>query len=179
MKTLKEFRQDGELVPHRAYESYQAVSTVGLITAHNPRGRYFGHRQNFESNGRLLEDIKSLGCPATTVRGMYEGHVEETFVITNITEEDIFRLAEKHNQEAVIWGYRREAEDHHFVMFYLENGRPIGRKVMNVTVEDVEDKEAFFSAIKAGKIKLPSFQPKKNAVADIGTGGLLMPSFED
>ena len=167
MRSFKEFQQPDGFQPHPAYEKYEAISTVGLITAHNPMGIRAGERQNFDSNGELLKDIKALGCTATTIRGMYAGHMEETFVVLNITEADILRLAMRHRQEAAIWGYCRHDEDGNpfFIVFYLDQGEAISQKRMDVAHEDVATKEAFIEGIKSGRVKIPNFTPRRNAVA--------------
>jgi hypothetical protein len=166
MQTFKEFLQqpDMSITPHPVYENYGMVSTMGLITAFNPKGVQQSYRANYDSNSKLLQDIESLGCGVTMTPGMYAGHQEESFLITNITESDLLGLAYKHHQESVIWGYLRHAESSFFVLLYLQMGKVIGQRRMEVDERLVQNKEAFFAAFKTGRLTLPDFKPTKKVI---------------
>lgn len=165
MRTFREF-QDTQIEPHPAYARHPSVSTVGLITAHNPMGVRQSDRLNFDANGKLLEDIRRLGCKATVVHGMYAGHREETYLLVNVRRQDLMRVARRHRQDAIIWGFRSMDDNgHQLHMYYLDNGVVQADKMLEVRPEDLDTPEAFFEAIKSGKVNLPNFTPRRSAVA--------------
>lgn len=75
----------------------------GLLTAQNPLGQKADNNFNCLANAALEADLVRLGFKYAKVQGHYNGNDEESFLVIDITKDDILSLGKKYNQLAVVW----------------------------------------------------------------------------
>lgn len=134
------------------------VDTVGIITAENPMGQAAPKSYNMEMQNKLKQDIRSLNLGFIQMTGSY-GTKESPFIIPNINKQDLIKLAEKYNQESVIFGDKEfDGENNYFRWDYVEGGKPLSTVYKNISNDrDVESREDFFSAVKGRRFYFPFF----------------------
>lgn len=84
--------------------------TWAFLTAWNPLPVVLGIEENSKRNKDLEEDIKKLGLNYIQGIGISEDEKwhEESYLIENISKEDIQILAKKYGQLAYVFGSRNE-----------------------------------------------------------------------
>jgi len=134
------------------------VDTVGIITAENPMGKAAPKSYNMEMQNKLKQDIRSLNLGFIQMTGSY-GTKESPFIIPNISKQDLIKLAEKYNQESIIFGDKEfDGESNYFKWDYVEGGKPLSTVYKNISNDrDVESREDFFSAVKGRRFYFPFF----------------------
>ena len=141
------------------------IETIGIITAQNPNGQPFAKQRNLALNKRLLDELQGMNCGriehcgAVKIQGVFGGHPEDSFIIPNLSRNDILRLQRDYQQKAVIWGRRRHDRNNNafFDWEYIEDGKIADTKPISVSQEDVQSRDDFFSAIKTRKFIIPFF----------------------
>ena len=147
MRSFKEYQED-----------HDYVRSVGIITAHNPYGVKQSSANNYDSNRRLLDDLREISTATSSTQGFYAGHQEHAFLATNITRSQLLELAVKYNQQAVIFGFLRENPvSFHFQ--YINKGVTTNQRIVPIPLLEIKSSQGFLQAIKKGIIKIPEFQP--------------------
>jgi hypothetical protein len=99
--------------------------SVGIVTAHNPQGKKLSRKQNKKLNGQLWTDLRVAGHDPWAVAGNYQGHKEDSFMIPDISREELVSYAKKYDQAAVIWAKK---VDHGYDVEWIADGKTTKRK---------------------------------------------------
>jgi uncharacterized protein YebE (UPF0316 family) len=99
--------------------------SVGIITAFNPQGKKISTTRNKQLNLDLAADLRATGFDPWSIKGQYNGHVEDTFVVPNITRNELVKYAKKYDQKAVIWAKK---EKQGYAVEWIEKGKTIKKE---------------------------------------------------
>jgi len=135
-----------------------SIETLGILTAQNPGGEAAGSKENREANANLMADLISANYGVIPIEGSYGGP-ENSFIVPNITREDIVSLGIKYGQEAVIWGRKttEEVGEPYFTFEYIEGDETIQTRDVSLGGAEVQGKEDFYSSKKGRKFYIPFF----------------------
>lgn len=135
-----------------------SISTLGILTAQNPGGQAGSAEENRKANANLMSDLMSSNYGAIPIEGSYGGP-ENSFLIPNITREDLTALGIKYGQEAVIWGRKttEEVGEPFFTFEYIEGDNTIQTRDVSLGGSDVQGKKDFYSSKKGRKFYIPFF----------------------
>lgn len=142
------------------------VQSVGIITAQNPNGQppsddqHEAQRINKELNRKLFAELKAGNYGPIKMKGKYASLWEDSFLVPNISKEDLIDLGQRYGQEAVIWGSRAKDNDPnsvHFIFEWIEGGQTTQTRSIHVGNEDVQKRDNFFSMLKGRKFVIPFF----------------------
>lgn len=99
----------------------QKISSIGLITAHNPQYEQRSEEENKNMNDLLLQDLQELGIePFPTYH-----YGEHGYLCPGISKQNLINLGKKYNQFSVVWG-EKIPEDRNGMTFswqYLKDGK--------------------------------------------------------
>lgn len=76
-------------------------SDWAILTAENPRGEQASAEDNAQAQARLEADLRDLGAQFLPAVGRY-GQVENSYVVTGITEDQARELGRKYDQDSVL-----------------------------------------------------------------------------
>ena len=135
-----------------------SINTLGILTAQNPAGQAGDPEENRKANASLMADLIAANYGAIPIEGSYGGP-ENSFLIPNITRDDIAELGIKYEQEAVIWGRKatEEVGEPYFTFEYIEGSDTVQTRDVSLGGSDVQDKEDFYSSKKGRKFYIPFF----------------------
>jgi hypothetical protein len=135
------------------------VRTLGFITAENPHGQPEKPNVNNKMNRQLESILKDGLWGYQKIKGKY-GSVENTFLVRNISRDDLLRYGNRFNQESVLFGQYFEEEGRYGMKFQLlssENnsiGDVMGERNVYISREGADD---FYSEVKGRKFQIPFF----------------------
>jgi len=135
------------------------VRTLGFITAENPHGQPEKPDVNNKMNRQLESILKDGLWGYQKIKGKY-GSVENTFLVRNISRDDLLRYGNRFNQESVLFGQYFEDEGRYGMKFQLlssENnsiGDVMGERNVYISREGADD---FYSEVKGRKFQIPFF----------------------
>tara|TARA_R100001509_G_C4873421_1_gene217638 strand:+ start:893 stop:1645 length:753 start_codon:yes stop_codon:yes gene_type:complete len=135
-----------------------AIDTLGIMTAENPGGVQADDKENKKLNKQFAGDLASMAYGFIPIEGSYGGP-ENSFIIPNMTREDIVKLGKKYGQEAVIWGSKvtEEVGEPYFTFEYIEGDNTIQTRDVSLGGATAQDKEDFYSSKKGRKFYIPFF----------------------
>ena len=136
-----------------------SVKSFGIMTAHNPDGKPATPKFNHEANKKLEADIHKYGF--MKIGGKFDIE-ESSYLINNISKEDLIALGKKYGQVSVIYGAQQDAE--HFVFEYIESetGSVGDTKQVILHSDNEQKKQNFYSMIKGTKFVIPFFDSNYN-----------------
>jgi hypothetical protein len=139
-----------------------SINAIGIITAWNPNGRQASKEYNTQANKKLARELAKNRLGFKKVTGKY-GPIEETFIIPNISETDLYNLGYSFRQDTVIFAQKIEKEDYvgmEFRMIVTNPKRPseLGNVdgVQNVFVQRA-NAEDFYTEYKGRRFVIPFF----------------------
>ena len=119
----------------------QNVQSVGMMTPENPNAEQLPE----EENDRLISDftrkVREMNLGYRKIRGKF-GNRERSFIIPNISREEIIQLGKDYGQEAVIWG---SMQDGKMVYEYIEGDNTLQKRDIVLSGSDVDAKSDFYS----------------------------------
>lgn len=142
-----------------------SINTIGILTAQNPQGRppvpddpLKSRIKNKELNLKLFDELKDGMYGPIKIEGQF-GNKEESFMVPNITRQELIRLGRRYNQESVIFGSKHHDKDGEpfFRFEYLENGVTIKERTLHWGGKDVQDRPDYFTKVKGRKFLIPFF----------------------
>ena len=119
-----------------------SVSTVGFMTAENPMAQQLSRKENKVLNKELMAFMRERGYGPIRIRGRF-GNKERSFMIPNITRDDIVEAGQKFAQESVIFG--EKTGDNKFVFQYIEGDKTLQRRDVALFDDEVQARDDFFS----------------------------------
>lgn len=144
-----------------------SVDSVGIITAYNPNssppipgGTEQENRAANDNLNRSLEaDLRSANYGPIKVQGRFGGD-EVSFMVPNISRDELVALGQRHKQVAVIWGQKQQDQGGPFFKFeYIEGGKTLSVKDYHVGNPDVQSRDDFFTQAQGRKFIIPFFAP--------------------
>lgn len=149
-----------------------SIKSVGIMTAQNPNGQQATPKFNREANKKLEADISKYGF--MKIEGKFDVE-EKSYLINNISREDLIALGKKYGQVSVIYGAIQqkepdkknnedEDENKHFVFEYIESetGSVGDTREVILTSDQVQNQTNFYSMINGRKFIIPFFDPNYN-----------------
>jgi hypothetical protein len=135
----------------------QNVESVGMMTPENPSAQQLSK----EENDALLEEfekrLREMNLGFKRIRGKF-GNKERSFIIPNISRDEIVSLGKDFGQEAVIWGTK---EDGKMVYQYIEGDETKQKRDVVLTGPEVDIKRDFYSQEPGGPELHSITYPKK------------------
>jgi len=142
------------------------IDTIGMMTAENPQAQETSPKDNARLNADLEKELRGMNLGYRKIRGKF-GNKENSFLIPNISKDEIIELGKKYNQESVIWGQKL---DNKFVFEYIEcaTGETTNTRDVVLYDEDIQAREDFYSQSKKGpkKFVIPFFDDEYEMVSE-------------
>jgi hypothetical protein len=146
------------------------IRAVGILTAQNPAREVDLDWQgkeptsprdyNKRANKKLVDQLRAGNYGPVRVKGQF-GLEEDSFLVPNISREEVLGLGRKYGQESVIWGEKRtdKNKNPYFRFEYIEcaTGETTSVRSMHMGSEDVQDREDYFTKVKGRKFIIPFF----------------------
>ncbi len=136
------------------------VKSVGILTAQNPRGQAAGAKFNKEANRELVNFLRSGNYGPIKAKGKFGGE-EDSYIVPNISRDEVVALGRRFDQESVIWADKRQDknENPYFQFEYIDSksGNTESTRSVHVGSKDVQDREDFYTQVKGRKFIIPFF----------------------
>ena len=137
-----------------------SVETIGIMTAENPNAEQLRSKQNKILNKSLMTDLRSMNYGPIPIGGSF-GQKENSFLIPNITRQDLAELGKKFSQEAVIWASKQSGSEGEFMRWeYMEGDNTVQTREVSMGSSDIQGKEDYYSEKKGRKFIIPFFDPE-------------------
>jgi len=137
-----------------------SVETIGIMTAENPNAEKYSGKQNKQLNQSLMDELRSMNYGPVPIGGSF-GHKESSFLIPNVTRQELANLGEKYSQEAVIWASKQSGTDGEFMRWeYMEGSNTIQTRDVSMGGSDVQGREDYYSQKRGRKFIIPFFDPE-------------------
>ena len=148
------------------------IKTIGMMTAENPMAKQVTPEENKKRNEELESALRQMNLGYRKIRGKF-GNYENSFLIPNITKEEIIELGNRFEQKSVIWGERVQDK---FVFSYIEGDTTIEQRDVVLFGSDVQKRDDLYSQSSKGpeKFVIPFFDEDYEIVKD---SGLSNPSY--
>jgi len=96
----------------------KSVFAIGILSAENPHGRALSDSENRQRTAELRKVLKEGRLGYRPVKGRY-GNLENSFIVNNISRDDVMALGKRFKQDSVVWGQRVEEGDYYGMDFEL------------------------------------------------------------
>lgn len=131
------------------------VQTVGIMTPTNPEAKRLSHIENQTLKHSFIERLRQKGHGAVKLGGKF-GNKEESFLIENISRDEIVSLGTEFKQESVIWGERiNDPQGPKFRFEYIENGITKATKDTVIFGPEVDKRSDNYSTFHGHKFVIP------------------------
>lgn len=81
------------------------VDSLGIMTPTNPEAQRLSHAENQRLKQAFVAQLRQQGHGPVKLGGKF-GNREESYLIENISREEMVRLGAQFRQESVIWGQK-------------------------------------------------------------------------
>ena len=135
-----------------------SIDTLGIFTAENPGGEPGSPEENRKANTSLMADLIAANYGVIPIGGSYGGP-ENSFLVPNMTRDDIAELGTKYGQESVIWGRKttEEVGEPYFTFEYIAGNDTVQTREVSLGGSDVQNKKDYYSSKKGRKFYIPFF----------------------
>jgi hypothetical protein len=135
-----------------------SITSIGIMTAENPEGRVAPKSFNKQQNRSLMQDLRKMGYGPISIGGSF-GVPENSFLIPNISRQQIIDLGIANNQAAVIWGQKQEQGGKPFVQWeYIEGSKTKQIKNTSKSGMDIQQRDDYYSEKRGRKFIIPFFE---------------------
>lgn len=126
------------------------IQTIGIMTAENPMAQPTSKQINLQLNKELETRLRAMNLGYKKIRGKF-GNMEDSFLIPNVSREEMVNLGKEFKQESVIWG-KKIGRGSKFEFQYIESesGTTSDTRSVVLSGEDVQAREDFFSQSRKG-----------------------------
>jgi hypothetical protein len=147
------------------------IDTMGILTAENPNGEPASPQINKQANQKLAAKLASLNYGFIPIQGKF-GTPENSFIVPNITREDVAFLGKRFGQEAVIWGSKivEEVGEPFFRFEYIEGGETIQTRDVSLGGSKAQEKDDYYSSKKGRKFYIPFFDDEYEGAKPVDGG---------
>lgn len=156
-----------------------SVNTIGILTSENPNAEKSRPEFNKKVMNMLKSDLKRMNLGYIPIDGKYVSE-EKSFVVPNITKEQILELGKKYEQESVIFAEKKEQGGKVFLKWRMldsENGSDLdsprytvlssritnkytGKGKDNRRIDKEVELDDFYSKIKNRQFRIPFYDKK-------------------
>jgi hypothetical protein len=148
------------------------IHTVGILTAQNPidfncdLNWHKGPPNNKEeynkrANQKLWDQLRAGNYGPIRVKGRFDKVDEDSFLVPNMSRDDVIELGRDYCQEAVIWGEKRtDKNDNPYFRFeYIDckTGEINSVRSIHIGNEDVQGRSDYYTKVKGRKFIIPFF----------------------
>lgn len=143
------------------------IRTVGIVTAQNPNGSsphpdnpIENSRENKYLNKSLEEYLRTKNLGPVKIKGKF-GVEEDSFLIPNISKEELIKIGQWFEQIAVIWGEKdvdRNGNPYfNFEYIDVESQSTQSKRTVHLGGEDVQSRDDYYTQYKDKKFIIPFF----------------------
>jgi hypothetical protein len=143
------------------------VRTIGIVTAQNPNGsppypdnEIENSRENKYLNQSLEEYLRTRNFGPVKIKGKF-GVEEDSFLIPNISKEELVKIGQWFEQEAVIWGEKHIDRNNNpyfkFEYIDVESDSTQSIRTVHIGSEDVQGRDDYYTQYKDKKFIIPFF----------------------
>lgn len=135
------------------------VRTLAFITAENPHGQETAKDINRMENQKLETILNNGHWGYQKIKGHY-GQSENSFLVRNMSKDDLIKYGQKFNQHSVIFGELFDENDRRGMKFQMISTEPeslgdvMGERNIYIGREGAQD---FYSEIKGRKFQIPFY----------------------
>jgi len=134
-----------------------SVNTIGIMTAENPNAEPTPKNKNKALNKALMSSLRASNYGPIPIGGSF-GQKENSFLIPNISREELAALGKQFGQEAVIWASKTETPDGPGMRWeYMEGDRTVQTRDVSMGGSDVQDRGDYYSEKDGRKFVIPFF----------------------
>ena len=134
-----------------------SVNSIGIMTAENPDAQPTPPKQNKALNKSLMAKLREMNYGPIPIGGSF-GQKENSFLIPNITREELGGLGKEFGQEAVIWASKEEGPEGPYMHWeYMEGMNTVQTREVSMGGTDVQGKEDYYSEKAGRKFIIPFF----------------------
>lgn len=151
-----------------------SVRSIGILTAQNPNGEAATSKFNNEANNSLESDLRSMRLGFMKIGGKF-GSEEDSYLVNNISKQDLINLGKKYKQVSVIYGAPKDQQYFQFEYIESDSGVAGDTKQVILTTDDIQNREDFYSKIKNRKFVIPFFDDLLNNIEPKQGGRTLGP----
>jgi hypothetical protein len=143
------------------------INSVGFVTAQNPGGAapapgnsIESGRENKERNQNLEGYLRSQNYGPIKVKGKF-GNEEDSFLVPNISRQEMVNLGRWFDQESVIWGEKKADPkgQPYFSFEYIpsESGVAASVRTVHIANQDVQGRDDYYTMVNGKKFIIPFF----------------------
>lgn len=134
-----------------------SVNSIGIMTAENPDAMATPAKRNKELNKSLMKTLRGMNYGPIPIGGSF-GQKENSFLIPNISQEELGKLGVEFGQEAVIWAGKQEGAEGPFMRWeYMEGMSTVQTREVSMGGTSVQGKEDYYSEKDGRKFVIPFF----------------------
>lgn len=133
------------------------VKTYAILTSENPMGNRFSKSDNAQLINRLKSYLKNGNFVWFPIKGMC-GEKENSFIVYNISLTDTLDIANKFNQESIIWCDNESGEK----QYWEQNGDgKFSKTHVRNYIDDMTNAEDYYTQVNRNfKFQIPFFNGK-------------------
>jgi hypothetical protein len=135
----------------------QNVESVGMMTPENPSAQQLSKEENDVVLEEFEKRLREMNLGFKRIRGKF-GNKERSFIIPNISRDEIVLLGKDFGQESVIWGTKEGGK---MVYQYIEGDETQEKRDVVLTGPEVDIKSDFYSQEPGGPELHSITYPKK------------------
>ena len=143
------------------------VRSIGIVTGQNPNGSppypdndIENSRENKYLNQSLEEYLRTRNFGPVKIKGKF-GVEEDSFLIPNISKEELVKIGKWFEQEAVIWGEKHIDRNNNpyfkFEYIDVESDSTQSVRTVHIGSEDVQGRNDYYTQYKDKKFIIPFF----------------------
>lgn len=134
-----------------------SVNTIGIMTAENPDAMATPAKRNKQLNKSLMKALRQMNYGPIPIGGSF-GQKENSFLIPNISRDELGKLGVEFGQEAVIWAEKQKGKEGPFMRWeYMEGMNTVQTREVSLGGSGVQDKEDYYSEKDGRKFIIPFF----------------------
>ena len=122
-----------------------SVNSVGILTAENPGYKHLTPEENNKRTEKLKRYLGSNAYGYIKIKGkdVNNNHIDNSFLIPNMSKNNLIRLGNDFGQQEVIYGERKE--DDKFIFEWIENGKTDEKNKQEVIITKLTGEEPYYS----------------------------------
>tara|TARA_Y100001973_G_scaffold106772_1_gene187423 strand:- start:6442 stop:7158 length:717 start_codon:yes stop_codon:yes gene_type:complete len=134
-----------------------SVNSIGIMTAENPDAMATPAKRNKQLNKDLMKTLRQMNYGPIPIGGSF-GQKENSFLIPNISRQELGKLGVEFGQEAVIWAEKQTGSDGPYMRWeYMEGMNTVQTREVSLGGTDVQAKKDYYSEKDGRKFVIPFF----------------------
>lgn len=134
-----------------------SVNSIGIMTAENPDAMATPAKRNKQLNQSLMKKLRQMNYGPIPIGGSF-GQKENSFLIPNISRDELGKLGVEFGQEAVIWAEKQKGKEGPYMRWeYMEGMNTVQTREVSMGGSDIQDKDDYYSEKDGRKFVIPFF----------------------